>query len=476
MTSFEPDYETGFEMSDVYLDNISSHSVRELDMGSQRLKRKSVKSTPRTFIETPTPLIKVKDSAPHFLDSKRKLFCRLTFPYILVCVFQLYFQWDDCRVSAEKVDHDSSEEVEYAGANLCIDPYAEFLNVCFFIAVQMTCYQVRKELMLRSPLIFSFVEDMKKRDDKKVQMKNVEEKGNVSVSSVKDMKEKDDKQIKITNVEEWGNVLSGRHERFGPWNIRGHVIFPLCTLLAIFLGFLVRGYLRKYGDSKQRACVQGAYTCGADNVYALSDASVIMIAVRYSFSWSIVAHAVMAAVYPLILVSLIVSSSLEERIGLWKQSDVSLREVQRISMHSSLYLSGDAFLLVMYTLSYAATGLLAQMFYIVLISSILVAVLLVPIVSAIIVLQDLKEKDLAIACKLEEDADKNFFGLLRAGFEERLQPGEVEKAESELEITIKYRTRVQGASVVPSSFALVKTYASSIFVGIVLPFVLSSLR
>jgi hypothetical protein len=406
-----------------------------------------MKSTPRSFIDAPSLWSKVAQKAPHFLDSKRKFFCRLTFPYILVCAIQVYFQRDDC--------HAFSDEVDAIGPGLCFDPIADFLNISFFLTVQCLGYLIRKELILGSPVIFSFVEQMKKnpRDDEQLQ------------------------SLPIKSEKEWVNVLMGRQERFRPWNIRGHVLFPMCTFLGFFFGLLYQGYYQKYGDIEDKTCVSGYSFCGPDNVYVLSNVSVFMIALRYSVSWSFVTYAIMTGAYPLILVSLIVGPSAKSRIGLWNQGDVSLGEVQRISMHASLYMSGAAFVLILYTFYYAGTGPTARIIYILLLLGIILAVLFVPIVPAILALRNIKEKDLADISALEERANKNYFDLLRDGVKGRLKmkPGEVERAEAELARIVKYRLQVQNASVVPSSLELIKTYMSSVFVGVVLPFVISTL-
>ena len=182
----------------------------------------------------------------------------------------------------------------------------------------------------------------------------------------------------------------------------------------------------------------------------------------------------MTGVYPLVLVSLIVGRSVKSRIGLWNQVDISLGEVQRISMHASLYMSGAAFLLISYMFRYTAPGLPVQVVCILFLLSNLLAVLFVPIVPTIFALRIQKEQVLAEVVALEEHANKNFLRLLKVDLEECPKPVEVEQAEAELARIVKYRLQVQDASVVPSSLELIKTYTSSVFVGVVLPFVLSN--
>lgn len=189
-------------------------------------------------------------------------------------------------------------------------------------------------------------------------------------------------------------------------------------------------------------------------------------------------YAIMTAAVPLIVVSLIVVSSVKSRIGLWNHGDVSLSELQRLSMHASLYMSGFACILILYTVRYAAyfrTGLLAQVCYIIMLLGILVVILFVPIIPAIAALKNIKDQILADVVALEEQANNIFLDLLRIGTKGRamMKPGEVEQAEAELAIIVKYRLQVEDASVVPSSLALIKTYLSSVFLGVVLPIVLS---
>jgi len=147
-------------------------------------------------------------------------------------------------------------------------------------------------------------------------------------------------------------------------------------------------------------------------------------------------------------------------------------------MHASLYMSGFACILILYTVQYEAyfgTGLFAQVFYILLLLGILVVILFVPIIPAISALRNIKDQVLADVFALEEQANNIFLDLLRVGTKGRLtmKPGEVEQAEAELARIVKYRLQVEDASVVPSSLALIKTYLSSVLLGVVLPFVLS---
>jgi len=388
---------------------------------------------------------KVADDAPHSFDIKRMLFCRLTLPFILIVLIQLYYQREDCR--------SSYKDVEDVSANLCFNPFADAIHVCFFIAIQMIGYQVRKELILRSPIIFDFVKHM-------------------TSSDIKD--------LDIKNKKEWVKALTGRQKRFRPWNIRGQLLFPTIVFLGLFLWLLYEGYYEKNGDSTWRSCRTGVSYCGSNNEWVTSNASVVLIAMCYSLSWTFVAHTVVIAIYPLTLVSLIVGPSTISRIGLWNQRDKSLGEVQRVSMHASLYLSGAAFLLILFNFQYAVyfdtTCNGARIIYIVAFLFVLVTVLLLPIIHAIFALRIIKENLLADVVALEENANKNFSDILGGGFEEHLQCDMVRQAETELARIAKYRLRVQDASVVPSSLALIKTSVSSVLIGIVLPVVLSRLQ
>ena len=234
MISANADDASVIEMTDVYNDSMEPSPLRM-----------SLKRTPRSLREVPAQWDKVSDHAPHFLDSKRKFFCQMAFAFLLVSVIQVSLQWNDCRISAEKFDSaSSSEEVAYVGAGLCIDPIAEILDVLFFSAVLFLGYLIREELILGSPLIFSFVKQMKPDDVNKLQIKN---------------------------EEEWTNVLTGKHERFRPRNIRGHVLLPTITALIAFLNFLNRGRIR----TEDRECSTGAYGCGPDNEWAISTISII---------------------------------------------------------------------------------------------------------------------------------------------------------------------------------------------------------
>lgn len=434
------DDETVVELTDIFhIDSNNNSGPTAAELGMEP-RGSSVKSTPRSLMKVPSPWTKVAENAPHFLDSKRKFFFRLTLPFLLASVIQMYYVWKDC--------HAAYEEVDYEGERICFNPVAELLNLFFFIAVHITGYQVRKELILGSPLIFSFVEQMSSSDVK---------------------------QLKIKNLKEWVNVLTGKHENFRPWNIRGQVLLPAITFLGIFSFVFRNTYLRLYDDS---TCNAGASSCGPDNVYALSNAMMILLPLRFALSWSYMVYAIMTAAVPLIVVSLIVVSSVKSRIGLWNQGDVSLSELQRISMHASLYMSGFACILILYTVQYEAyfgTGLFAQAFYILLLLGILVVILFVPIIPAISALRNIKDQVLADVFALEEQANNIFLDLLRVGTKGRLtmKPGEVEQAEAELARIVKYRLQVEDASVVPSSLALIKTYLSSVLLGVVLPFVLS---
>jgi len=444
MTSTNSDDVSVIEFTDVYIDtNLSGpRAAAELNIAPPD---PSGKATSRSSLWS-----NVADNAPHFLDSKKKLFFRLALPFLLVSAIQIYLQWDACRAAAEKLESTSSEDVPYAGDGLCIDLVAEMLNTSFYLAVLLLGYLIRKELILSAPRIFKFVEQMSSDDVERLQIKN---------------------------KKEWGNVLTGRHDHYRPWNIRGHVILPMSTSLLAFLFFLVRGYFRKYGNDEHRACAQGAYGCGPDNYWAISDVLEILLAVRYAVSGFFVAHAIMTGIYPLVLISLIVGPSVQSRIGLWNQGDVSLSEVQRISMHASLYLSGAAFLLISYTFRYTSPGLAIQILCILFLLINLLAVLFVPTVPAILALRLKKEEILAAVFKHEERANIFFLGLLEVDIENRLmKPLEVERAEAELARIVKYRIQVQDASVVPSSLELIKTYTSSVFLGIVLPLLLSNFR
>ena len=110
-----------------------------------------------------------------------------------------------------------------------------------------------------------------------------------------------------------------------------------------------------------------------------------------------------------------------------------------------------------------------QIFFVSIFAVCLVAILFIPIVPAIVVLRDLKEKDLAEICAIEEHANKKFFDLLRGGTKRRLKPGEVEQAKTELAIIVQYRLQVQAANVVPSSLEVIKISLSSVLVGVMLP-------
>jgi hypothetical protein len=266
------------------------------------------------------------------------------------------------------------------------------------------------------------------------------------------------------NEKEWADALTGKHRQFRPWNIQGHILFPMALFTTVFTLYL---FTTVFTDD----CEIGRAMCGPDGVIVCGFECEITLALRFAFSWFLVAHGLMTAVYPLVLISLFVGASAKSRIGLWDQGDESLGEVQRISMHASLYLAGVAFLFILMHIypTYFNLGGNLQIFFFSIFAVCLVAILFIPIVPAIIVLRDLKEKDLAEICAIEEHANKKFFDLLRDGTKRRLKPGEVEQAKTELAIIVQYRLQVQAANVVPSSLEVIKISLSSVLVGVMLP-------
>ena len=428
---------TSIELTDIYDDtrmfsNRRGSSAVDLAMEP---RGSSVKSTPRSFIAVPSPL-KVAQNAPHFLNSKRKLFCRMIAPFILLSVIQMYYIWKDCHAAFEKVDNE--------GVGHCFNLLAEVLNMCFFISTQIACYQIRKELIQAAPVIFSFVEQLNPRDVEK---------------------------LRIKNQNEWVNVLTGKQEKFRAWNIRGYVLLPV-GLFFVMLAY----FLNIYIITEEEECPAASFGCGPDDTIVFGTPGLISFSVRYSFGWFMVLHAIMSAVYPFVLVCLIVGPSAKSRIGLWNQFDVSLDEVQTLSMHFSLYLSVVTFLLLLTSFffnKYFNMTLSRLVLYVFILTGALVAVLFLPIVPVIFALKDIKGRVINDVSALEERANKNFLDLLRIGTEERLNPGEVERAEAELGRIAKYRSQVQDANVVPSSIEVIRTICSSLFVGVVVPIAMS---
>ena len=432
------------ELTDVYVD--TSRTLEELtliDTSELRgLRRTSVKRTPLRFIEVHSPWKSVAQNAPHFLDSAWKLFFRMICPLILVFGIEEYYHWRDCHNAYKKLDN--------RGMNYCFDPLPGIMNSCLYISVQVTAYLIRKELILKSPLIFSFVKEMK-------------------LSAVE--------QLQFKNEKEWADFLTGRLKNFRPWNIRGYLFLPVIISFSVFIYFLYFGRENIFQiESDRGSCEMGRTWCGPDETSVDGIESSIMLSVGCLLRTFSATHAFTTAIFPLVLISLIVGRSAKSRIGLWDQSDVSLGEVQRISMHASLYMSGVAFFLIFVNFHYAAYFFIGgglQIFYVSIFVACFAIILFVPIIPAIIVLRDIKEKDFAEICAIEEHANRIFFNLLRDGTKRRLESGKIEQAKADLAIIVQYRLQVEAANVVPSSLKVIRTSLSSVFLGIVLPIFLA---
>ena len=388
----------------------------------------SVKSTPRSFLEIPSALKKVSHSAPHYLDSKSKLFFRMIVPHLLIYIISVYFQWTDCHAAYDEIDNEGIEN--------CITPLAEVLTCWFFITVPIAAYMARQEMIKSSPRIFSFVEQTDPRDVA---------------------------QLKIKNKDEWTDALTGRHVNFRPWNIRGHVVLPVA---AIFLAITVY-----YTTLPEEGACAGITSCRP-----YGKLGHLFHSMRIASNMFLSMHSVVTSVYPFILISLIVGPSSKSRIGLWNQGDVSLGEVQRISMHFSLSLSVVAFVYLIINLFFAKYYKITQYrqaSYVIMIASSLVAVLFVPIVPVIFALREIKETILADVSALEERANTQFLDLLRLEICERLEPGEIEQAEAEVARATQYHSKVQAANVIPSSVAVLRTSLSSLFIGVAFPIIVA---
>ena len=395
----------------------------------------SVKSTPRSLMDVPSPLKKVALTTPHFLDSMKKVFFRLILPFAVLTGTQLWFQWKACQEAYAEVDNE--------GIGNCFTLPADVLSFMLFVVITVAGYLTRKELLKASPLIFNFVELMDPREVTK---------------------------LAIKSQKEWTDTLLGRHDKFRAWNIRGHVVLPGGLAAVFFIGLLYNNFF-VYTEG---GCVGSS--CGPDNTVAYGPAGKVFHAMRVSANIYLASYAMMTAFYPFMLISLIVGPSIKSRIGLWNQGDISLGEVQRISMHVSLYFSAIGFVYLLIALFYADYNDIAfwkQCIYIIIIAGTLVAVLFLPIVPAISALKVIKEQVTADVCALEERANKDFLDLLRLAVKERLEPGEIEYAEAELARIAKYRVQVQSARIIPSSVEVVQTSVSSLFIGIILPIIIS---
>mmetsp|Transcript_5411 Transcript_5411/g.7039 ORF Transcript_5411/g.7039 Transcript_5411/m.7039 type:complete len:503 (+) Transcript_5411:62-1570(+) len=367
----------------------------------------------------------------HSLHNKRKVLLKQVLPFIIAFFIYLRFRVEVCREVAKQNDDDDDKN------DSCVNETAETTKMLNYIIVMFCCYQIRKELMENRNLLFHNVDGIKMGLF-----------GYIMVGTDKD---------KETNLKPQGlvDMILGQLPLHRRWNIRGHWIVPL---------FISISYACYYVDYARNE-VAGVTNIGYLIPYLISTFCYIFI---INF---LVLYNLKTSLFPAIVLGYQVGVTSKDRISLWNTSDLALGELQRISMHASIY----ATLIVVYVLlnfivfsDYFDITTLFLVFICVINLSLTFMAVFVPILPVIMVLREKKESVYGDVLVIVERCNDDYLSKLQSGVD-------ASQEKANLDNVINYLTYVKATTVLPSSLEVIRTSLFSIVMTILPVLIVSML-
>mmetsp|Transcript_48705 Transcript_48705/g.62516 ORF Transcript_48705/g.62516 Transcript_48705/m.62516 type:complete len:476 (-) Transcript_48705:52-1479(-) len=178
-----------------------------------------------------------------------------------------------------------------------------------------------------------------------------------------------------------------------------------------------------------------------------------------------------AVFFPFVLISIQIGYTAKYRVGLWDQNDVSLAELQRISMHAVIwfaFISLYTMLLFYNYRTYFGKSLTTLFFYGMFFLFIIISILFLPIIPVITVLRAKKEKLLGNISRQLQIANKTYFDKELASEDVTIEKATLDRLLLYYDYVSKIRTVPSGVEVFNTSiFSLAMTIIPIIIVSII---------